>query len=67
MCMFNTPKNRPPFMPREQQAMTSPDDAVKAQENNTRNRLRSGANTILTGGSGVQAAAPTAKATILGG
>ncbi|RJT41998.1 hypothetical protein D3227_04785 [Mesorhizobium waimense] len=68
MCMFNTPNQDEPTLPPETAAMREPDQgAVRAGVGKrATDKLRSGANTILTSGSGVTAAAPTDKKTLLG-
>lgn len=57
-----------PTLPPEPAQMKQPDgDAVRtATGRRTEDRIRSGSNTILTSGSGVSAAAPTEKKTLLG-
>lgn len=67
MCMFNTPSPDPVQMPPEYAQMKTPDaDTVADAGKRERDRLRSGTQTILTSGSGVTAAAPTEKKTLLG-
>lgn len=66
--MFNTPTPQAPTLPPEQAQMKQPDGAAvkTATGRRTMDRIRAGASTILTGGSGVTAAAPTEKKTLLG-
>ncbi len=69
MCMFSSPKTPPaPQLPPETAAMKEPDGgAVRtATGRRTQDRVRSGANTILTSGSGVMDTAETDKKTLLG-
>lgn len=69
MCMFSAPKSPPtPQLPPETAAMKAPDaGAVKsATGRRTMDRMRAGANTILTSGGGVMDAAQTEKKTLLG-
>ncbi|MDX8492908.1 hypothetical protein RFN29_15120 [Mesorhizobium sp. VK22B] len=68
MCMFNKPDTPDPQLPPEYAAMREPDQgAVRSSvASKTKDKLRSGANTILTSGSGVTTAAPTDKKTLLG-
>lgn len=64
MCMGEKPKD--PQMPREKQPAQAPETAVIAAKDRTKDRLRAGANTLMTGPMGA-AAAPTQKKTLLGG
>lgn len=68
MCMFSTPTPKAPELPPETAAMRQPDGgAVRSNTGRrTADRIRAGANTILTSGSGVTSAAPTDKKTLLG-
>lgn len=69
MCVFNTPKMpAAPELPPEAAAMKSPDRAAvrDAAGQRTTDRMRSGARTILTSGSGVTSMAETEKKTLLG-
>lgn len=68
MCMFNKPDTPDPQLPPEYAAMREPDQgAVRSSvASKTKDKLRSGANTILTSGSGVTQAAQTDKKTLLG-
>lgn len=69
MCVLPTP-NMPaaPELPPETAAMKQPDaGAVRSSTGRrTQDRMRAGSNTILTSGSGVAAAAPTERKTLLG-
>jgi len=69
MCIFpsaSTPAA--PQLPPETQAMKLPDAAAvkTATGRRTEDRIRAGADTILTSGSGVTSFAPTEKKTLLG-
>jgi len=68
MCILPKPETpETPQLPTERAAMRQPDSAVVS--NTTRrakDQARSATATILTSGSGVTAAAPTAKKTLLG-
>jgi len=57
-----------PVLPPETAAMRMPDSAavITAQGRRASDRVRSGARTILTSGSGVSEFAPTEKKTLLG-
>lgn len=69
MCMFSTPDTPPaPEMPPERQAQRLPDgETVRSQTGRrTEDRIRAGADTILTSGSGVTSGAATDKKTLLG-
>ncbi|TIW56688.1 MAG: hypothetical protein E5V54_11255 [Mesorhizobium sp.] len=69
MCIFPKPDQpEDPSLPPEPAAMKAPDQgAVRASVGKRQtDKLRSGANTILTSGSGVTTAAPTEKKTLLG-
>lgn len=68
MCMFSTPTPAAPVLPPENAAMKAPDGgAVRtATGRRTSDRVRAGADTILTSGSGVTSMAPTDKKTLLG-
>ncbi|QND53468.1 hypothetical protein HB779_17420 [Phyllobacterium sp. 628] len=68
MCMFSQPEQKAPVLPPENAAMRLPDgDAIKSTTGRrTEDRVKAGANTILTSGSGVTTAAPTDKKTLLG-
>jgi hypothetical protein len=68
MCLFNQQKPEDPQLPPEYAAMREPDQgAVRANTGKrTTDKLRAGTDTILTSGSGVTAAAPTDKKTLLG-
>lgn len=69
MCLFPTvPTPNAPQLPAETAAMKAPDaGAVRtAAGRRTGDRFRSGADTILTSGSGVMDMAPTEKKTLLG-
>jgi hypothetical protein len=69
MCLFPKPDTpADPQLPPETAAMRSPDQgAVRADVGKrATDKLRSGANTILTSGSGVTQGAPTEKKTLLG-
>lgn len=68
MCFASPPKPKDPAMPVEYAAQKSPDggaarDAVTGRQ---QDKTRAAANTVLTSGSGVLDAAPTAKKTLLG-
>lgn len=68
MCLFKTPTAQDPSMPAEYAQAKSPtrQDASGAG-NKTADRLRAGAATILTGGSGVASPVDTTgKKTLLG-
>lgn len=73
MCLFGgggtsvqTPT--PPVLPPETAAMKEPDAAAvkSATARRTGDRIRSGAQTILTSGSGVKSRAQTSKTTLTG-
>lgn len=66
--MIPTPNIPAPELPPETAAMKQPDGAAvrSSTGRRTQDRMRSGSNTILTSGSGVGAAAPTEKKTLLG-
>lgn len=69
MCIFPKPDTpADPQLPPETAAMKEPDaGAVRVNSGKrTADKLRGGANTILTSGSGVTTAAPTEKKTLLG-
>lgn len=69
MCMFSTPDTPdPPEPPVEYAQQRQPDaGAVRtATGRRSGDRVRAGARTILTSGSGVTAAADTEKKTLLG-
>jgi len=68
MCMFGTPTPAAPTLPPENAAMKQPDGgAVRTNTGRrTSDRIRAGADTILTSGSGVTTSAPTDKKTLLG-
>lgn len=68
MCMFSTPDYPDPQMPTEKQAQRLPDgETVRSTTaRRTEDRVRAGADTILTSGSGVTTSAPTEKKTLLG-
>lgn len=68
MCMFSKPNPPPVTVPPEPAQMKQPDSgAVKtATGRRTSDRVRAGANTILTSGSGVTDTADTGKKTLLG-
>ncbi len=68
MCMFSTPTPQAPQLPPETAAMREPDGgAVRTNTGRrTSDRIRAGADTILTSGSGVTTTAPTDKKTLLG-
>lgn len=68
MCLFSQPKMEAPQLPPERAAQRSPDGgAVRSNTGRrTEDRARAAADTILTSGSGVTAAAPTEKKTLLG-
>lgn len=68
MCMFSKPDVPDVAMPKETAQMKSPDgEAVRsAAGRRTQDRIRAGTPTVLTSGSGVTAAAPTDKKTLLG-
>lgn len=68
MCMFSPSMPPPPEMPPEYAQQKQPDaGAVRSTTGRrTMDRMRSAAGTILTGGQGVTAAAPTDKKTLLG-
>lgn len=68
MCMFSTPDYPEPEMPTERQAQRLPDGQT-VQSNTARrmtDRMRAGANTVLTSGSGVTESAATGGKTLLG-
>lgn len=67
MCMFQ-PKQQVPILPPETAAMKQPDSgAVRtAVGRRTEDRIRGGANTILTSGEGVMQQGMTDKKTLLG-
>lgn len=66
--MFNQPTPAAPVLPPEQAHMKQPDGAAvkSATGRRSMDRIRAGTQTILTGGEGVTAAAPTEKKTLLG-
>lgn len=68
MCMFSQPDYPEPEMPVERQAQRLPDgQTVRSQTGRrTEDRIRAGADTILTSGSGVTQGAATDKKTLLG-
>lgn len=69
MCMFGGgSKQQPPTLPPEPAQMKQPDaGAVRtATGRRTEDRMRAGAQTVLTSGSGVTQVAPTDKKTLLG-
>lgn len=68
MCMFSQPDMPAPQLPKEAASMKQPDGgAVRTNTGRrTADRLRAGADTILTSGAGVTTAAPTDKKTLLG-
>lgn len=68
MCMFSTPDYGDPEMPAERQAQRLPDgQSVKSNTaRRTEDRMRAGADTILTSASGVTSGAATEKKTLLG-
>lgn len=69
MCIIPQPTMPDaPQLPPETAAMREPDGgAVRSNTGRrTQDRMRAGSNTILTSGSGVTAAAPTEKKTLLG-
>jgi len=67
MCMFSTPDYPDPEMPQERQAERLPDgEAATGAARRTTDKMRAGAGTILTSGSGVTSAAATDKKTLLG-
>lgn len=68
MCMFNSPSPQAPQLPPERAQMRYPDAAAvrDAVGRRTEDRIKAGADTILTSGSGVTDFAPTEKKTLLG-
>lgn len=64
--MFNTPTPTAPQLPTETAKTKAPDGGAGGAVRRTTDRLRSGASTILTSGSGVLNAAPTGMKTLLG-
>lgn len=66
--MFNQPKQDAPQLPPETAAMREPDAGAVRSTTGRRalDKIRGGTSTILTSGSGVTAAAPTDKKTLLG-
>jgi len=69
MCLFSSPDPAPPpAMPPEPAQMKQPDaGAVRtATGRRTQDRVRGGAKTVLTSGSGVTDFATTEKKTLLG-
>lgn len=68
MCMFSQPDPPKVEQPPETAQMKQPDGgAVRtATGRRTADRVRAGADTILTGGSGVMDTAATGKKTLLG-
>lgn len=69
MCLLpDTPKMEKPQLPPEYAAMRQPDRSQVAGDvsSRVRDRARAATGTLLTSGSGVTSAAPTAKKTLLG-
>lgn len=68
MCILPQPNMQAPELPPETAAMRQPDGAAARSSASRRatDRLRGSSQTILTSGSGVAAAAPTEKKTLLG-
>ena len=68
MCIFpKPPKPKDPVMPPEYAQQRAPDaDATRGAGSKMADRIRSGAGTILTSGSGVTQGASTEKKTLLG-
>lgn len=68
MCVFGQNTPAAPQLPKEAASMRQPDGgAVRTNTGRrTADRLRAGADTILTSGAGVTNAAPTDKKTLLG-
>lgn len=68
MCLFNQQTPEAPELPPEPAQMKQPDGAAvrTATGRRTQDRMRAGANTILTSGSGVSSFAPTENKTLLG-
>lgn len=68
MCLIQTPDVPTPTAPKETAAMRAPDGAVVRSNasRRTEDRIRAGADTVLTSGSGVTDFAQTQKKTLLG-
>lgn len=69
MCIFpKTPKPQDPVMPPEYAQQRAPDgqEVRNSAGNRTADRIRAGAGTVLTSGSGVTQNAATEKKTLLG-
>lgn len=68
MCLIpQTDTVAPPTLPPETAKMRQPDaGTVSSAARRAQDRLRGGAKTILTSGSGVKTTAPTEKKTLLG-
>lgn len=68
MCMFTPPTAETPQLPPEPAQMKPADGGAvrSATGRRTDDRIRAGAQTILTSGSGVTATAPTERRTLLG-
>jgi len=68
MCLFNQQTPQAPTLPPEQAQMKYPDAAAvrDAVGRRTQDRIKAGADTVLTSGSGVTSFAPTEKKTLLG-
>lgn len=68
MCMIQTPDIPKPELPPEKQASKEPDaNAVRGSVGRRlSDQTRSGSNTILTSGSGVQTTGMTERKTLLG-
>ena len=67
MCAFSQPDIPPPTIATEAAAAKMPDQGTAAAAGNSQaNRMRAGASTILTSGSGVMSPASTQKKTLLG-
>jgi hypothetical protein len=67
MCAFSQPDIPPPAIATETASARMPDAGAGAAAGDAqRNRMRAGASTILTSGSGVMSPASTQKKTLLG-